>query len=150
MTEQDTAKLAATVRGLMPQLTDELRDLVAIPSVSVAGYPASTHDALGEAQHFVTQLLRDAGCETVDTIELPDTAPVVFAAIPAPTEPPPSCSTATTTSSQQATSRSGSLRRSSRPSGTARSTAAAPPTPSRTSWRSWAPCAPGTAGRPSA
>ena len=84
MTEQDTGKLAATIRGLMPQLTEELRELVAIPSVSVAGYPASTHGALSEAQSSVTRLLREAGCETVDTIELPDTAPVVFAEIPAP------------------------------------------------------------------
>jgi acetylornithine deacetylase/succinyl-diaminopimelate desuccinylase-like protein len=84
MTEQDTAVLAATIRGLMPKLTEELRELVAIPSVSIAGYPTSTHSALSEAQSSVTRLLRDAGCPTVDTIELPDTAPVVFAEIPAP------------------------------------------------------------------
>jgi acetylornithine deacetylase/succinyl-diaminopimelate desuccinylase-like protein len=84
MTEQSTTQLAATVGALMPQLTEELRNLVAIPSVSVAGYPESTHDALTEAQQFVTRLLRDAGCETVDAIELPDTAPVVFGEIPPP------------------------------------------------------------------
>ncbi len=84
MTEQRHGQLAATIRGLMPQLTEELRELVAIPSVSVAGYPTSTHGALSEAQSSVTRLLRDAGCQTVDTIELPDTAPVVFAEIPAP------------------------------------------------------------------
>jgi len=84
MPEKSTENLATEVRSLLPQLTADLRNLVAIPSVSSPGYPESTHAALAEAEQFVTRLLREAGCERVETIELPDTAPVVFAEIPAP------------------------------------------------------------------
>lgn len=84
MSASSTDQLAATVRSLMPQLTTDLHDLLRIPSVSAPGYPESTHSALTEAEQLVASLLRDAGCERVETIELPDTAPVVFAEIPAP------------------------------------------------------------------
>lgn len=84
MPKKTTDALASTVRDLMPALTSDLRDLIAIPSVSSPGYPESTHTALTEAEQLVARLLRDAGCELVETIELPDTAPVVFAEIPAP------------------------------------------------------------------
>ena len=76
--------IATTVRGLMPQLTSDLRKLIAIPSVSAPGYPESTHAALSQAEQMVTRMLRDAGCERVETMTLPDTAPVVFGEIPAP------------------------------------------------------------------
>jgi cysteinylglycine-S-conjugate dipeptidase len=84
MPTKSTEQLATTVRDLMPQLTSGLRDLVAIPSVSSPGYPQSTHAALTDAEQFVSRLLRDAGCDIVETITLPDTAPVVFAEIPPP------------------------------------------------------------------
>ena len=76
--------IATTVRGLMPQLTSDLRELIAIPSVSVPGYPESTHAALSQAEQMVTRMLREAGCDRVETVDLPDTAPVVFGEIPAP------------------------------------------------------------------
>jgi acetylornithine deacetylase/succinyl-diaminopimelate desuccinylase-like protein len=84
MPEQSTDALASVVHDLMPQLTSDLRELIAIPSVSSPGYPEPTHAALAEAEQLVTRLLRDAGCELVETIDLPDTAPVVFAEIPPP------------------------------------------------------------------
>ena len=84
MPETSSQTLIATVAELMPQLTTDLRQLIAIPSVSVSGYPTSTHAALRDAELLVTSLLRDAGCQSVETITLPDTAPVVFAEIPAP------------------------------------------------------------------
>lgn len=71
----------------MPALTDDLLELMAVPSVSVRGYPSSTHTALLQAHDLVTRLLRDAGC-AVESIELPETAPVVFGQIPAPTGAP--------------------------------------------------------------
>ena len=84
MAEKSTEQLANTVRDLMPRLTSQLCELIAIPSVSSPGYPRSTHAALADAEQLVTQLLLEAGCERVERIELPDTAPVVFGEIPAP------------------------------------------------------------------
>ena len=106
-------------------LTQDLVRLAAIPSISAPGYPQSTHAALGEAYELVAELLRDAGVQNVAPLELPETAPAVTGEIPARRALRPSCSTATTTSCRQATSRCGPRRRSSRPSATARSTAAA-------------------------
>jgi acetylornithine deacetylase/succinyl-diaminopimelate desuccinylase-like protein len=76
--------LADRVRGLMPQLTAELARLVAIPSVSEAGFPASSRPALLQARDAVAALFEDAGCARVGSLELPDTAPMVTAEIPAP------------------------------------------------------------------
>jgi cysteinylglycine-S-conjugate dipeptidase len=76
--------LASRVRGLMPQLTAELAALVAIPSVSEAGFPESSRPALLQARDSVAALFEDAGCEKVGSLELPDTAPMVTAEIPAP------------------------------------------------------------------
>lgn len=76
--------LSRRVTGLMPDLIDDLQALMAIPSVSAPGFPAGTRAALAEAQHMVTRLFRDSGVERLETIDLPDTAPVVFGEIPAP------------------------------------------------------------------
>src|SRR6201991_4562723 len=71
-------------RGLMPTLVDDLARLVAIPSISGAGFPKPTHAALGEAYELIAALLRDAGLEHVTALELPGTAPAVTGQIPAP------------------------------------------------------------------
>lgn len=87
MTEHPSTRvpdLASKVSRLMPQLTAELSDLVAIPSISEVGYPESTHEQLLRAHEMVSRLLGDAGCETVKSLELPDTAPIIVAEIPAP------------------------------------------------------------------
>ena len=76
--------LAGRVRDLMPQLTAELAGLVAIPSVSEAGFPAASRPALLQARDAVAVLLADAGCERVSSLDLPDTAPLLTAEIPAP------------------------------------------------------------------
>ena len=129
-------------------LTQDLIRLAAIPSISAAGYPESTHAALGEAYELVAELLRDAGVQNVAPLELPGTAPVGHRRDPrARRARRPSCSTATTTSSRRATSRCGPRRRWSRPSATARSTAAARRTPRPTSSATSARCARGTASR---
>lgn len=75
--------LRARVHELGDELTDALIDLIRIPSVSVAGYPASTHAPLKAAHDRVAELLAEAGC-TVESLELEATAPVVLAEIAAP------------------------------------------------------------------
>jgi acetylornithine deacetylase/succinyl-diaminopimelate desuccinylase-like protein len=71
------------VATLLPQLKADLARLVAIPSISVLGYPEHTRPALIEAHDVVVEHLRDLGVE-LDTLELPDTAPVILGEIPAP------------------------------------------------------------------
>ncbi len=83
-----SGSLAATVASLMPQLKDDLARLVAIPSVSAAGFPEETRPALLEAYEEVVALLREAGVEGLGSLELPDTAPVVTGEIPAPAGAP--------------------------------------------------------------
>ena len=49
----------------MPRLKKELADLVAIPSVSEPGFPASSRPALLRARDAVAALFEEAGCERV-------------------------------------------------------------------------------------
>jgi hypothetical protein len=42
-----------------------------------------------EAHDLLVRLLRDAGVERVERIDLPDTAPVIFGEIPPPTPDAP-------------------------------------------------------------
>ena len=86
------------VSASLSQLKADLARLVAIPSVSAFGYPEETRPALLETHERIVELLRDAGREQLDSLELPDTAPVVTGEIPAPPGARPCCSTATTTS----------------------------------------------------
>ena len=146
-----TAKDSSTadrVAALMPQLEEELARLVAIPSVSAAGFPEPRQPLL-DTYELIVGLLREAGVEKLDSLDLPDTAPVIIGEIPAPDGRPDGAAVRrTTTWCPPATRRSGSRRRSRRPSATARSTAAAAPTRSRTSSCTSARCAPGAGGRP--
>ncbi len=80
----DHDALAAKVASSMPRLQEDLARLVAIPSVSVLGFPPETHPALLEARDAVSELLRDAGVEQIELLELPDTAPVIVGEISAP------------------------------------------------------------------
>jgi acetylornithine deacetylase/succinyl-diaminopimelate desuccinylase-like protein len=75
---------SAKVRSLFPQLKSDLARLVAIPSISEPNYPESTHGPLLEAYDAVVELFRDAGATILAPLELPGTAPVVMAEIPAP------------------------------------------------------------------
>ena len=79
-----TTPTADSVRALMPQLQQELAELVAIPCVSASGYPEETHADLLKARDFIVELLRDAGVEQIESLELPDTAPIIIGEIPAP------------------------------------------------------------------
>jgi acetylornithine deacetylase/succinyl-diaminopimelate desuccinylase-like protein len=73
-----------TVAPLMPRLKADLARLVAIPSVSEWGFPEHTRPALLEAHDAVRELLRGAGVETLGSLELEGTAPVITGEIPAP------------------------------------------------------------------
>ncbi len=77
-------RLKARVGELMPYLKDELADLIAIPSVSAAGYPENTRPALLKARDSVVKLFREAGCKQAQSVDLTDTAPLIVAEIPAP------------------------------------------------------------------
>ena len=68
----------------MPQLKEELARLVAIPLGLGRGLPGATRPALLEAHELIVDLLRDAGVEKLDALELPDTAPVIIGEIPGP------------------------------------------------------------------
>ena len=72
---------AERVAGLMPGLKDDLVRLSKIPSIA---FPGFDRGPLLEAHDLVAELLRDAGVTRVDTLSLPDTAPVVIGEVPAP------------------------------------------------------------------
>ncbi|HZL06107.1 MAG TPA: hypothetical protein VFE45_11950, partial [Coriobacteriia bacterium] len=72
--------LAARVRDGMPRLIDDLRRMVAIPSIAFPGFPP---EPVLEDAELTAELLREAGCN-VRFLELPDSPPAVFGEIPAP------------------------------------------------------------------
>jgi len=76
--------LAAHVRDGMPRLIDDLRRMVAIPSIAFPGFPM---DPVLEAAELTADLLREAGCN-VRMLELPDSPPAVFGEIPGPVGAP--------------------------------------------------------------
>ncbi|GGO50317.1 MULTISPECIES: M20/M25/M40 family metallo-hydrolase [Streptomyces] len=74
-------ELATTVDGLMDGLRADLVRLAEIPSIAFPGFPG---EPVQEAHDLVAGLLRDAGVPTVERLDLPDTAPVVYGEIPPP------------------------------------------------------------------
>ncbi|MFI9775063.1 M20/M25/M40 family metallo-hydrolase [Streptomyces sp. NPDC051956] len=82
----DARDLPAEVDGLMDGLRADLERLAAIPSIAFPGFPA---EPVREAHDLLVGLLRDAGVERVERIDLPDTAPVIFGEIPPPTPDAP-------------------------------------------------------------
>ena len=75
----DTA--SEIVHGLMPSLKSDLDHLVRIPSIAFPGYDPGPVQA---AHDLIVELLRGAGVEQLETLRLPDTAPVITGEIPAP------------------------------------------------------------------
>ena len=69
------------VRSLMPEVVDDLGRLVRIPSIAFPDFPP---EPIQEAHDVVVELLRGAGVEELETLNLPDTAPCVTGSIPAP------------------------------------------------------------------
>ncbi|MFH8730519.1 M20/M25/M40 family metallo-hydrolase [Streptomyces sp. NPDC017964] len=82
----DARDLQAEVDGLMGGLRADLERLAVIPSIAFPGFPA---EPVREAHDLLVGLLRDAGVERVERIDLPDTAPVIFGEIPPPTPDAP-------------------------------------------------------------
>ena len=76
-----TLSSAEAVRALMPELIEDLKRLAAIPSI--ASTEGATPELL-EAHDLVVELLRSAGVEQIERIDLPSTAPVIVATIPPP------------------------------------------------------------------
>ncbi|WP_255672956.1 M20/M25/M40 family metallo-hydrolase [Glycomyces amatae] len=74
-------ELKDTVAGLMPRLADDLERLVAIPSIAFPNHPS---EPVEQAHDHVVELLRDAGVQDIERLDLPDTAPVITGGIPAP------------------------------------------------------------------
>ena len=124
--EVDSTALSARVASSMPQLTEDLARLVAIPRCRRRTIPEETRPALLEAHELILDLLQDAGVEELDSHRAARHRSVHHRRDPrARRARRPCSSTGTTTSCPRATSRSGSRRRSSRPSATARCSAAA-------------------------
>ncbi|MYW66414.1 M20/M25/M40 family metallo-hydrolase [Streptomyces sp. SID8379] len=76
----------AEVDRLMDGLRADLERLAAIPSIAFPGFPAAP---VHEAHDLLVGLLRDAGVDRIERIDLPDTAPVIFGEIPPPTPDAP-------------------------------------------------------------
>jgi cysteinylglycine-S-conjugate dipeptidase len=75
------ASIPETVRALMPELRADLDRLVRIPSIAAHDHvPAPVL----EAHDVVVELLRGAGMTELETLELPNTAPVIIGTIPPP------------------------------------------------------------------
>jgi acetylornithine deacetylase/succinyl-diaminopimelate desuccinylase-like protein len=75
-----TADLQATVKDLMPRLTDELKQLVRLPSVAFPDFPAAPVEQAGAA---VARLLNDAGLPDVRLVDVPRAPQAVFGHRPA-------------------------------------------------------------------
>ncbi|MEZ5118218.1 MAG: M20/M25/M40 family metallo-hydrolase [Candidatus Nanopelagicales bacterium] len=82
MTDADSLDaLTARVRGLMPDLVDDLKRLVRIPSINFPGYDTADVRACAD---MCVELLRAAGAPTVDLVESRTGIPTVHAEIPGP------------------------------------------------------------------
>ncbi|MFI9504501.1 M20/M25/M40 family metallo-hydrolase [Nocardia sp. NPDC052566] len=73
--------LRGVVGDLLPELTDVLERLISIPSIAFPDYPA---EQVRRAHDLVADELRKSGVDDIQTLRLPDTAPVVYGRIPAP------------------------------------------------------------------
>jgi acetylornithine deacetylase/succinyl-diaminopimelate desuccinylase-like protein len=72
----------------MPALKQELADLVAVPSLSEWGYPEHTHANLVATYDALVGLVRSAGVDRIQSLELPGTAPILTGEIPGPAGAP--------------------------------------------------------------
>jgi acetylornithine deacetylase/succinyl-diaminopimelate desuccinylase-like protein len=71
----------AVVETLMPELVADLTRLAAIPSIAFEGFD---HGPVHEAYDLVVELLRGAGVEQIERLDLPDTSPIITATVPGP------------------------------------------------------------------
>lgn len=76
--------ISERVSAGMPRLIDDLRALVAYPSIA---FPGFDREPVLQAAEATAALLREAGCE-VRMLQLPEGPPAVFGEIPAPAGAP--------------------------------------------------------------
>ncbi|TKV59211.1 M20/M25/M40 family metallo-hydrolase [Nakamurella flava] len=76
-----SADVARHVDDLLPALLDDLRTLIALPSIAFPGYPSEPVDRAADA---VVDLLRRSGLSDARLLEIPDGYPAVYGEIPAP------------------------------------------------------------------
>lgn len=79
MSELD--RVQQRVVSLMPQVLDDLRALVAIPSIAFPGYPAEPVQQMAQT---TLDLLRGAGVENARLMEVPSGYPPIYGEIPGP------------------------------------------------------------------
>ena len=65
----------------MPDLVADLKRLASIPSIAFDGFD---HGPVHEAYELVVELLRGAGVEQIERLDLPDTSPIITATVPGP------------------------------------------------------------------
>lgn len=85
MPESTTREVREAVRGIMPELLEELAHLVAIPSVAFPGFPAEPVLRMAAA---VTDLLHRSGAQEARLLDIPGGYPAVYADLPGPTGAP--------------------------------------------------------------
>jgi len=67
--------LRQTIEDLMPRLTEELKQLVRLPSVSFPGFPGAPVEQTGAA---VARLFTEAGLPNVRMLDVPGAPQAVF------------------------------------------------------------------------
>ncbi len=85
MADADFDVLAGRVAGLMPQLRDDLFELVRIPSVSG---PEQRDGEIQRAYDFLVAAFESAGIANARSLDLPGTNPILVGEIPAPAGAP--------------------------------------------------------------
>ena len=81
----DTSTVASEVAARMPALIDDLKHLVAIPSVAFPGFPSEPVQRMGDA---VVDLFRRSGVGSARLLDIPGGYPAVYAEIPGPAASP--------------------------------------------------------------
>ncbi|WP_405775585.1 M20/M25/M40 family metallo-hydrolase [Streptomyces sp. NBC_00859] len=79
-------ELGPKADALMGGLRSDLERLAAIPSIAFPGFPA---EPVQQAHDLLVELLRQAGVEKIERLDLPDTSPVIVADVPPPTPDAP-------------------------------------------------------------
>lgn len=73
--------LPTAVDALLPELVEDLKRLTAIPSIAFDGFD---RQPIQDAYDLIVDLLRGAGVQQIDRLDLPDTAPIITATVPGP------------------------------------------------------------------
>lgn len=81
MEPEHPSSLESRADALMDALRADLERLAAIPSIAFPGYPP---EPVQQAHDLIVSLLHEAGVPTIERIDLPGTAPVIYGEIPPP------------------------------------------------------------------